>query len=100
MRIVYSWLKRIPDAPSPGSLKKCWQAGHQTSIDELPAPSSRLYVYENVLSAEQIPGHRSLAQVDLDIGREVQVVSGTQCQERVWVWRWHSRNGDCLTGSS
>ncbi|MER3484030.1 MAG: phenylalanine--tRNA ligase subunit beta, partial [Meiothermus sp.] len=77
MRIVYSWLKEfLPDAPSPERLEELLiDLGLETeAIDHLPAPHGRI-VFAKVLAVEPIPG-KEVRRVALDIGREVQVVSG------------------------
>jgi len=77
MRIVYSWLKEfLPDAPSPERLEELLAGlGLETeTIDHLPAPHSKI-VFAKVLAVEAIPG-KDVRRVVLDIGREVQVVSG------------------------
>lgn len=77
MRIVYSWLKEfLPDAPSPERLEQLLiDLGLETeTIDHLPAPHGKI-VFAKVLAVEPIPG-KEVRRVVLDIGREVQVVSG------------------------
>lgn len=77
MRIVYSWLKEfLPDVPPPERLEELLAGlGHETeTIDHLPALHGKI-IFARVLAVKPIPG-KEVQKLVLDIGREVQVVSG------------------------
>ncbi len=77
MKIVYSWLKEfLPEAPHPDRLEEMLASlGIETeSIQSLAAPHGQI-VFARVLEVEPMPG-KEVRKLVLDIGREVQVVSG------------------------
>lgn len=77
MKIVYSWLKEfLPEAPGTAQLEEMLAGlGIETErIERLAAPQSNI-VFARVLNVEAIPG-AEVRKLTLDIGREVQVVSG------------------------
>lgn len=77
MKIVYSWLREfLPEAPSPERLEELLAGlGHEAeNIQHLGLPDSKI-VFARVLAVEAIEG-AEVRRVVLDIGREVQVVSG------------------------
>lgn len=77
MKIVYSWLKEfLPEAPSSELLEELLAGlGIETeSIRPLAIPHSKI-VFARVLQVENLEG-KEARKLTLDIGREVQVVSG------------------------
>jgi len=77
MKIVYSWLKEfLPEAPSPERLEELLAGlGIETeSIRSLPTPHSKI-VFARVLAVENLEG-QEVRRLVVDIGREVQIVSG------------------------
>jgi phenylalanyl-tRNA synthetase beta chain len=77
MKIVYSWLKEfLPDAPSSARLEELLAGlGIETeSIQPLAIPHRNI-VFARVLQVEHLEG-REVRKLTLDIGQEVQVVSG------------------------
>lgn len=77
MKIVYSWLKEfLPDAPSSTRLEELLAGlGIETeSIQPLVVPHPKI-VFARVLRVENLEG-REVHKLTLDIGQEVQVVSG------------------------
>lgn len=77
MKIVYSWLKEfLPEVPATQRLEEMLAGlGIETEgIEKLAAPQSNI-VFAQVLGVEPIPG-AEVRKLTLDIGREVQVVSG------------------------
>ncbi len=77
MKIVYSWLKEfLPDAPSTERLEELLAGlGIETeSIHKLTPPHGQV-VFARVLEVETLEG-KEVRRLVLDVGREVQVVSG------------------------
>lgn len=77
MKIVHSWLKEfLPEAPGSERLEELLAGlGLETeSIHKLTAPHRQI-VFARVLAAENLEG-KEVRRLVLDIGQEVQVVSG------------------------
>jgi phenylalanyl-tRNA synthetase beta chain len=77
MKIVYSWLKEfLPEAPHPSCLEELLAGlGIETeAIRSLAVPHGKI-VFARVRQVEDLEG-KELRKLTLDIGREVQVVSG------------------------
>lgn len=77
MKIVHSWLKEfLPDAPGSERLEELLAGlGLETEAIHKLAPPHSQVVFAQVLEVETLEG-KEVRKLVLDIGREVQVVSG------------------------
>ncbi|GIW36567.1 MAG: hypothetical protein KatS3mg073_0712 [Meiothermus sp.] len=77
MKIVYSWLKEfLPDTPGSERLEELLAGlGLETESISKLNPPHRNVVFARVLEVQKLEG-KEVRRLVLDIGQEVQVVSG------------------------